>query len=144
MNLIYACLVYLWIVPSWIVPWQNGIAIGDLKINAPISKQQDIREFYKEVLGAKVVTPDGPVPRDYVQFDNGIRINIIYQNNRKDILTTTQSLKAPWIKLSVNRFGERRAKVINFGVQVIKEVPYKELYFQSPDGLVYRMVTSEP
>ncbi len=138
MNWIYACLVYL-----WIVPWQNGIAIGDLKINAPISKQQDIREFYKEVLGATVVTPDGPVPRDYVQFDNGIRINIIYQTKGKNTLSTSQSLKAPWIKLSVNRFGERRAKVINFGVQVIKEVPYKELYFQSPDGLVYRMVTTD-
>ena len=138
MKILYTCLVCL-----WIVPWQNGIKLGDLKVNAPISKQQDIREFYQEVLNATVVTPDSPVPRDYVQFDNGIRINVIYQKERKQYLTPSQSLKAPWIKLTVTRFGERRAAVINFGAKVIKEVPHRELYFQSPDGLVYRMVKAE-
>jgi|GEM_PF-4843226 len=135
--------ILYFLVCLWIVPWQNGIVLGDLKINAPISKQQDIREFYKEVLGATVVTPNSPVPRDYVKFDNGIRINIIYHSNRKQLLNSNQALKAPWIKLKVDRFGQRRAMVIGFGVKVIKEVPHKELYFQSPDGIVYRMVQDD-
>ncbi len=122
----------------------SGIDIADIKLNCNVSSMEEVRSFYTDVLGANLVSPESKVPRDYIQFDNDQRINIIYMSDSEKVLTKEQAMNAPWVKIEVEDFDKRYKKVKKSGVSIIKENKEKrELYFQSPDGQVYRMVGKE-
>ena len=127
---------------SFLIMAQSGATMGDWKVNAPLSKRESIQQFYKDRLKLLLVTPESPVPRDYIQFDNDLRINIIYQTKMENHLTAEQGVVAPWIKIEVDQLQQRAEAIRDSGVIIIKDAPVKgEIYFQAPDGLVYRMVS---
>ncbi|MEO9965705.1 MAG: VOC family protein [Reichenbachiella sp.] len=123
---------------------QEAVNLGDLKINQLLESRSEIQTFYKETLGAKVVSFDEPVVRDYIQFDNDLRLNLIYQQDFKDVPDADAFYGGLWIKILVDDFDRRYNRVKNSTAKIIKDRPEKgELYFQAPGGQVYRMVKIE-
>ena len=119
---------------------KSGIELEHLKINQNLAEAENIRHFYREVLDLKVVSPEGRVKRDYVEFDNGQRINLIYFSDASKVPSKEEFLNGLWIRITVNNFEDKRDKVLATKAKVIRQVDGKELYFQAPGGQVFRMV----
>ncbi|MEQ9422903.1 MAG: hypothetical protein RJQ09_00690 [Cyclobacteriaceae bacterium] len=120
---------------------QSAFELFDLKVNHHATLRNEIQTFYKDVLKCELVTPDSNVPRDYVQFSNDQRLNIIYFDDDNQILSDDDFMNSIWIKIKVDEFVKRREAVLGSGVKIIADKPDKgELYFQAPGGQVYRMV----
>lgn len=120
---------------------QSTIELGDLKINQSLDLKSEIQQFYKETMTASLVSFETPVVRDYIQFDNGFRLNMIYQEDEASVPDTDQFYKGLWIKILVDDFDSRYKKIKKTNAKIIKDVPEKgELYFQAPGGQVFRMV----
>lgn len=122
---------------------ETGVDMMHLKINQDETQMQTIRGFYKHVMGLSIYEVPGKVTRDFITFDNGQRLNLIYMTADK-VLTDEEFMKGLWIRIETDRFEEVRRNIVRGETgRVIKEVPGKELYFQAPGGQVWRMVKKE-
>ena len=121
---------------------QTGVEMMHLKINQDESQMQTIRGFYKHVMGLSIYEVPGEITRDFIKFDNGQRLNLIYMAADK-VPSDDAFMKGLWIRIETSRFEEIRRNVVRGETKIIKEVPGKELYFQAPGGQVWRMVKKE-
>ncbi|MEO9805306.1 MAG: hypothetical protein ABJF04_18755 [Reichenbachiella sp.] len=134
-------LITILIVSGQTLSAQSGIDLGDLKINQPLNTRQEIQYFYSKTMDAELVSFETPVVRDFIQFDNGLRLNIIYQEDLEMVPNATEFHKGLWIKILVNDFDSRYRKIKDSTAKIIKDQPEKgELYFQAPGGQIFRMV----
>lgn len=117
---------------------KQEVNLGNMKVDHHVNDTTEIREFYRNILGFKLVTPDSPVPRDYVEFSNGFRLNIIYQ--RKDVPSNEDFMNGLWLRIHVADFATVAERVRKSGVKIIHDkVDKDEIYFQALGGQVYRM-----
>ncbi|MEX0314944.1 MAG: VOC family protein [Allomuricauda sp.] len=117
---------------------KQKIELGNMKINHHVNDTVKIRKFYKDVLGAKLITPKSKVPRDYMEFSNGFRLNIIYLD--KGVPNQGEFFDGLWIRIHVQDFKEVAQRIRDSEAKIIKDYPDKnEIYFQAPGGQVFRM-----
>jgi len=134
--------VLLTLVSQAVFAQKSSIELVHLKLNQDEAKMAEIREFYKGVLGLKLVSPEGAIKRDYLEFDNGQRLNLIYVSKER-VPDQRAFMNGMWIRLETTDFNTLVEKVMASGVPIVKEVTGKELYFQAPGGQVWRMVKKE-
>ena len=109
-----------------------------MKVNHYLKDTSEVRTFYKEVLGMNLVTPKSPVTRDYIEFANGFRMNIIYME--KNVPSQADFHDGLWIRIHTADFKNVAERVRQSGVKIIQDkVEKNEIYFQAPGGQVFRM-----
>lgn len=114
------------------------INLGNMKINHHVKDTSKVRNFYKDILGAKLVQPKSKFPRDYLEFSNGFRLNIIYLN--EGVPSLTEFYDGLWIRIHVEDFKKVAQRIRNSSAKIIKDRPgNNEIYFQAPGGQVFRM-----
>ncbi|MGW9684451.1 VOC family protein [Flagellimonas sp. 2504JD1-5] len=134
----YPILLFLLISGYGLNAQYSDVNLGNLKINHHIKDTMTVRSFYKDVLGMELHTPKSKVPRDYLTFSNGFRLNIIYQNQNAP--TPEDFMKALWIRIHVKDFKALADKIRDSKAKVFKDYPEREeIYFQAPGGQVFRM-----
>lgn len=103
------------------------------KITARLSDRNRIREFYRDILGCKVVEEQNI---DLVWLGRNFHIGFLYED---EVLQESDLLKGLWLELRVDRPAVLKKKILNYGV---REIPYrdkKHFYFQAPGGQVFRL-----
>jgi hypothetical protein len=105
-------------------------------VRAPRSERGRIREFYRDVLGGKIMREGDE--KDDIRLGDDFYIAFLYENEGV-ALDESGFLKATYLELKTDNVEEMREKIVAFGVRVL-EVPDPHLYFQAPGGQVLRLV----
>ncbi|WP_298794193.1 VOC family protein [uncultured Allomuricauda sp.] len=136
MKSIFLCMAMVFTVVTF--SQKQEVHLGNLKVNHHVKDTLEVRKFYKDVLGMKLITPKSPVPRDYVEFSNGFRINIIYL--KENVPSIADFHEGLWIRIHTADFKNVAERVRQSGVKIIRDkVEKNEIYFQAPGGQIFRM-----
>lgn len=113
------------------------------------TERDNIRKFYCDVLGCKIVREFDD--KDDIRMGGDFYISFLYaagdgcgadkgvNYGAKDPLNDDDFLKAIFLELKTENVEEMKQKIISFGVKVL-DVPDPHLYFQAPGGQVFRLV----
>ena len=105
-------------------------------VRVPRAEKDRIREFYRDVLGCKIMR-EGDQKDDFRMGDD-FYIAFLYEDEGV-ALDESGFSKAIYLELKADDVEETRRKIVAFGVKVL-EVPDPHLYFQAPGGQVLRLV----
>lgn len=101
---------------------------------APRSEQDQMRRFYRGVLGAESRIETDEVDR--LQLGD-LHFCFVWKD---DTLAPSEFLKATYLELATDDVDTMRRKIVDFGVNVV-EIPDPHLYFQAPGGQVFKLVS---
>lgn len=97
------------------------------------SQQDEIRKFYRDVLGAAARIETDEVDRWQV---GNVHFCFVWQDTALD---PAHFLKAIYLELATDDLEAMRRKIVQSGVNLI-EIPDPHLYFQAPGGQVFKLV----
>lgn len=100
---------------------------------APRSEQDQIRRFYRDILGATARVETDDVDRWRL---GDVHFCFVWQDAALD---PDHFLKAIYLELATDDVPAMRRKIVASGVKVI-EIPDPHLYFQAPGGQVFKLV----
>jgi hypothetical protein len=110
------------------------ISVGEnAKMTVLPTAREQLRKFYREVLGCNVIEKDGI---DLIQFGNFF-VGVLYD---KSALKKTEYLKALWLDLRTEDPDGLKQKILKFGIKELKYWDKDHFYFQAPGGQVFRLV----
>ncbi len=113
----------------------TNIMLGEnSKSAARVSQRKRIQEFYRDVLGCKVVVKEGV---DIVWLGDNFHIGYRYEESA---LTDEEMLKSIWLELRVGDPEGLKKKILDFGIVEIDFWDKEHFYFQAPGGQVFRLV----
>jgi len=102
----------------------------------PRQDRDNIRKFYCDVLGGKLLKADPE--RDFIRLGENFYIGFLYGDvpDASEFLRTARSV---WLEIKSDNVEQTIVKILNFGVRTL-EVPDPHLYFQAPGGQCLRLV----
>jgi hypothetical protein len=102
----------------------------------PRQDRENIRKFYCDVLGGKIMKADPE--RDFVRLGEDFYIGFLYGDvtDESEFLRTARSV---WLEIKSDNVEEMKPKILDFGVRKL-EIPDPHLYFQAPGGQCLRLV----
>jgi catechol 2,3-dioxygenase-like lactoylglutathione lyase family enzyme len=104
-------------------------------VRVPRAEKDRIREFYRDVLGCKIMR-EGDQKDDFRMGDD-FYIAFLYEDEGV-ALDESGFSNAIYLELKADNAEEMRRKIVASGVRVL-EVPDPHLYFQAPGGQVFRL-----
>ena len=113
------------------------IIIGNhSSVIVPRQDQDNIRKFYCDVLGGKIMKADPE--RDFLRLGENFYIVFLYGDvpDESEFLRTARSV---WLEIKSDNVEEMTGKILNFGVKKL-DMPDTHLYFQAPGGQCFRLV----
>ncbi len=122
------------------------ITIGNhLKMTVPGALKARTREFYGGLLGLKSI-PSPAENLDLYEFPGGFVLGLFFSDDRAELLSDQDYLKATWLELKVDDLAQWKERLQRFGVTEIKyddpsrfAEPYPRFFFQAPGGQVFRL-----
>lgn len=103
----------------------------------PRQDRDDIRTFYGDVLGGKIMKADPE--RDFIRVGDDFYIVFLY-GDVADESAFLRSARAIWLEIKSDNVEEITRKILDSGVVRKLEVPAPHLYFQAPGGQCLRLV----
>jgi len=103
----------------------------------PRKDRDNIRKFYCDVLGGKIMKADPE--RDFVRFGENFYIGFLY-GDVPDESEFLRSFRAIWLEIKSDNVEETSRKIVESGLVRKLEVPDPHLYFQAPGGQCLRLV----
>src|SRR5215468_3654271 len=103
----------------------------------PQQDRDNIRKFYCDVLGGKVMKADPE--RNFIRLGDNFYIVFLY-GDVPDESEFLRSARALWLELKSDNVEEMRRKILDSGLVRKLEVPDPHLYFQAPGGQCLRLV----
>ncbi len=103
----------------------------------PRQDRDNIRKFYCDVLGCKIMKADPE--RDFVRLGEDFYIGFLY-GDVTDESEFLRSFRAIWLELKSDNVEEMSRKILESGLIRKLEVPDPHLYFQAPGGQCLRVV----
>jgi catechol 2,3-dioxygenase-like lactoylglutathione lyase family enzyme len=100
---------------------------------APRAEPEQIRRFYRDVLGAAARIETEEVDRWQL---GDVHFCFVWQDSALD---PAHFLKAIYLELATDDVEAMRRKIAKSGVKVI-EIPDPHFYFQAPGGQVFKLV----
>ena len=99
--------------------------------------RDNIRKFYCDVLGSKIMKVDPE--RDFVRLGDDFYIGFLYGDvpDESEFLRSARSI---WLEIKSDNVEEMRQKILESGLVRKLEVPDPHLYFQAPGGQCLRLV----
>lgn len=103
----------------------------------PLKDRDNIRKFYCEILGGKIIKAEDE--RDFIRLDKDFYIVFLYGEvpDESEFLRTARSV---WLEIKSDNVDEMRQKIIESGLVRKLEMPDPHLYFQAPGGQCFRLV----
>jgi hypothetical protein len=103
----------------------------------PRQDRDNIRKFYCDVLGSKIMKVDPE--RDFVRLGDDFYIGFLYGDvpDESEFLRSARSI---WLEIKSHNVEEMRQKILESGLVKKLEVPDPHLYFQAPGGQCLRLV----
>lgn len=102
-------------------------------------------EFYGGLLGLKSI-PSPADNLDLYEFPGGFVLGLFFSDDRAELLTEQDYLKATWLELKVDDLSQWKERLQSFGVTEIEyddpsrfAEPYPRFFFQAPGGQVFRL-----
>jgi len=105
------------------------------KIMVAPAERQRLQNFYRDVLGCKVITK-GPAA-DLIRVAPNFYIGVNYDETA---LKESDVQKAIWLELRTDDPGALKEKILEFGIKRIEFWDREHFYFQAPGGQVLRLV----
>ena len=122
------------------------VTIGNhLKMNVASDLKTRTRDFYRGLLGLKSIS--SPADNlDLYEFPGGFVLGLFFLDDRAELLTDKDYLKATWLELKVDDLLQWKQRLQSFGVTEIAyddpsrfAEPYPRFFFQAPGGQVFRL-----
>ena len=107
-----------------------------VKITAAPKYQQEIKQFYLDVLGCQQEETSYE-NIDLFRCPNNSLIGVYYTD---EALTPEQHLNATWLEIRSSDVVAVKQRILDFGLQEMDFGPSEEFFFQVPGGQVYRLV----
>ena len=106
----------------------------------PQKDRNDIRKFYCDVLGGKIMKTDPE--RDFVRIGEDFFIGFLYGDvpDESEFLRTARSV---WLEIKSDNVQEMKRKILESGLVRKLNIPDPHLYFQAPGGQCLRLVGIE-
>ena len=106
----------------------------------PHRDRDNIRKFYCDVLGGKVMKVDSE--RDFIRLGDDFYIGFLYGevSDESDFL---RSFRAIWLEIKSDNAAETSRRILASGLVRKLDVPDPHLYFQAPGGQCLRLVGIE-
>lgn len=106
----------------------------------PQKDRNDIRKFYCDVLGGKIMKADPE--RDFVRIGEDFFIGFLYGDvpDESEFLRTARSV---WLEIKSDNVEQMRRTILESGLVRKLNVPDPHLYFQAPGGQCLRLVGIE-
>jgi hypothetical protein len=103
----------------------------------PLKDRDNIRKFYCDVLGGKIMKEDPE--RDFVRLGEDFYIGFLYADvpDESEFLRSARSV---WLEIKSDNVEEMSRKILESGVVRKLDVPDSHLYFQAPGGQCLRLV----
>src|SRR5215470_11984608 len=103
----------------------------------PRPERDNIRKFYCDVLGGKIMKADPE--RDFVRLGEDFYIGFLYGDvpDESEFLRTARSV---WLEIKSDNVNEMRRQILQSGLVRKLEIPDPHLYFQAPGGQCLRLV----
>lgn len=122
------------------------VTIGNhLKMTVASALKATTREFYGGLLGLKSI-PSPAENLDLYEFPGGFVLGVFFSDDRAELLTEQDYLKATWLELKVDDLAHWKERLLRFGVNEIAyddpsrfAEPYLRFFFQAPGGQVFRL-----
>jgi len=122
------------------------VTIGNhLKMTVAGELKARTREFYGSLLGLKSI-PSPAENLDLYEFSGGFVLGLFFSDDRAELLTDQDYLKATWLELKVDDLSHWKERLLRFGVTEIAyddpsrfAEPYPRFFFQAPGGQVFRL-----
>ena len=103
----------------------------------PNQDRDNIRKFYCDVLGGKIMKADPE--RDFVRIGEAFFIGFLY-GDVPDVSEFLRTARSVWLEIKSDNVEEMRRKIVESGLVRKLEVPDPHLYFQAPGGQCLRLV----
>jgi hypothetical protein len=103
----------------------------------PRHDRDNIRKFYCDVLGGKVMKADPE--RDFIRLGDDFFIGFLY-GDVPDETEFLRSFRAIWLELKSDNVDETSRRILESGLARKLEIPDPHLYFQAPGGQCLRLV----
>ena len=103
----------------------------------PQRDRDDIRKFYCDVLGGRIMRADPE--RDCVRLGEDFYIAFLY-GDVTDESMFLRSARAIWLEIKSANVEEMRRQIVASGLVRKLEVPDPHFYFQAPGGQCLRLV----
>jgi hypothetical protein len=103
----------------------------------PRPDRDNIRKFYCDVLGGKIMKADPE--RDFLRLGEDFYIAFLYGDvpDESDFLRSARSI---WLEIKSDNVEETRRKIVESGLVRKLDMPDPHLYFQAPGGQCLRLV----
>lgn len=103
----------------------------------PRQDRDNIRKFYCDILGGKIMKADPE--RDFVRIGEDFFIGFLYGDVADDS-QFLRSARAIWLEIKSDNVEGISRKIVESGLVRKLEVPDPHLYFQAPGGQCLRLV----
>jgi hypothetical protein len=103
----------------------------------PRPERDNIRKFYCDVLGGKIMKADPE--RDFLRLGEDFYIAFLYGDvpDESEFLRSARSI---WLEIKSDNVEETRRKIVESGLVRKLDMPDPHLYFQAPGGQCLRLV----
>lgn len=103
----------------------------------PRQDRGDIRKFYCDVLGGKIMKADPE--RDFIRLGEDFYIGFLY-GDVPDVSEFLRTARSIWLEIKSDDVEEVSRKILESGLVRKLEVPDPHFYFQAPGGQCLRLV----
>ena len=113
-------------------------SIGNhMKMNVSHRLKEQVRKFYPQVLGCKMLPSPAP-DLDLYEFEGGFVLGVFFCEDA-EVLPEQEHLKATWLEIKVADPQEVKQRLLEFGVKEVDYVDKSRFFFQAPGGQVFRL-----
>lgn len=109
-------------------------------VMVPESVRQDLRRFYVDVLGGKLMQADPQ--RDFIRIGADFFMAFLY-GDVPDTGEIQRNARTIWLELKSDQAGVMRKRITDSGLVRVLEIPDPHLYFQAPGGQCLRLVGTD-
>lgn len=106
----------------------------------PRQDRDNIRKFYCDILGGKLMKADPE--RDFVRLGGDFYIAFLY-GDVPDMSEFSRTARSIWLEIKSDKVEEISQKILESGLVRKLEVPDPHLYFQAPGGQCLRLVGTD-
>jgi catechol 2,3-dioxygenase-like lactoylglutathione lyase family enzyme len=102
----------------------------------PRQDRENIRRFYRDVLGGKIMKTDPE--RDFIRLGEDFYVAFLY-GDVADESEFLRSGRSVWLEIKSGNVEEMTRRILESGARKL-DVPDPHLYFQAPGGQCLRLV----
>jgi catechol 2,3-dioxygenase-like lactoylglutathione lyase family enzyme len=102
----------------------------------PRQDRENIRRFYRDVLGGKIMKTDSE--RDFIRLGEDFYVAFLY-GDVADESEFLRSGRSVWLEIKSGNVEEMTRRILESGARKL-DVPDPHLYFQAPGGQCLRLV----